>query len=97
MDALFIARIERILWLYGLSYDELFPVVCFDERPCFLIGEVVRGLEMKAGQVAREHYSYEKLGSCNLLALIEPLTGKRIAQITERRTRREFALSLSRT
>lgn len=47
---------------------------------------------MKAGQVAREHYAYEKLGSCNLLATIEPLSGKRLAQVTEQRTKREFAL-----
>jgi len=92
MDSTFIARMERILWLYRLPYNKLLPVACYDERPCFLIGEALRGLEMKAGQVAREHYCYEKLGSCNLLATIEPLTGKRIAQVTEQRTKREFAL-----
>ncbi len=32
---------ERILWLYSLPYDPLYPVVCFDERPCFLIGDTV--------------------------------------------------------
>lgn len=83
---------ERILWLYRLPYNKLLPVVCYDERPCFLIGDAVRGLAMKAGQPAREHYAYEKLGSCNLLASIEPLTGQRIAQVTAQRTKCEFAL-----
>jgi hypothetical protein len=83
---------ERILWLYSQPYNQLFPVVCYDERPCFLIGEVVKGLEMKRGAVAKEHYAYEKNGSCNLLATIEPLTGKRIADVYQRRTKREFAL-----
>lgn len=92
MDALFIARMERILWLYSQAYDARFPVVCYDERPCFLIGEKVKGLEMKSGEVAKEHYAYEKNGSCNLLATIEPLTGKRIADVYQRRTKREFAL-----
>ena len=32
---------ELILWLYLLPYDPAYPVVCFDERPCFLIGDVV--------------------------------------------------------
>jgi hypothetical protein len=32
-----------------------------------------------------EHYAYEKLGSCALLAAIEPLTGFRLAQVHERR------------
>jgi hypothetical protein len=96
MDALFIARMEKILWLYNQPFDARFPVLCFDERPCFLIGEIVQGIEMKAGQPARENYAYEKNGSCALLATIEPLTGNRIADVFSRRTKREFALHLRR-
>lgn len=92
MDAIFIARMEQILHLYGLPYDPLYPLICFDERPCFLIGEAVAGLEMKAGQVARQHYAYEKNGCCVLLMAIEPLTGKRLAQVHQQRTKREYAL-----
>jgi len=83
---------EQLLWLYGLPYDPSFPVICFDERPCFLIGEAVAGLGMKAGQVAREHYAYEKNGSCALLAAIEPQSGKRLARVFDQRTKREYAL-----
>lgn len=85
---------ERLLWLYSLPLDARFPVVCFDERPCFLIGDTVAGLAMKAGSVAKEHYEYKKLGSCALLAAIEPLTGKRLAQIFDQRCKREYALFL---
>jgi transposase len=94
MDALFISRMESILWLYSLPFDAEFPVLCFDERPCFLIAETVKGLEMKTGQPARENYSYEKRGSCALLCSIEPLTGERTADVFARRTKREFALHL---
>lgn len=87
---------ERILWLYGLPLDEEFPVVCFDERPCFLIGETVAGIEMKSGEPKREDFSYQKKGSCALLATIEPLTGLRIADVFARRTKREFALHLQK-
>jgi len=83
---------ERILWLYRLPYNRLRPVLCYDERPCFLIGDVVAGVPMQAGAIAREHYSYEKLGSCSLLATIEPLTGKRIANVYDQRRKVEFAL-----
>lgn len=55
MDSRFIARMEEILNLYALPYDEQYPTVCFDERPCFLIGEEVAGLEMKSGAAKREH------------------------------------------
>jgi hypothetical protein len=83
---------ERILELYARPYDARFPVVCYDERPCFLIGELIKGIEMKAEQVKKEHYAYEKLGSCSLLATIEPLTGKRIADVFSQRRKIEFAL-----
>jgi transposase len=83
---------ERILWLYALPYDPLYPVVCFDERPCFLIGDAVEPIAMSTGQVRKEHYAYEKNGSCALLAAIEPLTGFRLAQVQPRRTKKEFAL-----
>lgn len=82
---------EQILWLYALPYDPLYPVVCFDERPCFLIGEAVAPLNMSPGQVAKEHYAYTKEGSCCLLASIEPLTGTRLARLYKQRTKREYA------
>jgi hypothetical protein len=82
---------EQILDLYALPYDKRYPTVCFDERPCFLIGEEVAGLSMKAGQVEREHYAYEKNGSCALLMAIEPQTGKRLAQVRDQRTKQDYA------
>lgn len=83
---------ELILRLYLLPYNAEFPIVCFDERPCFLIGNTVDGLQMKSGKVAKENYAYSKHGSCCVLAAIEPLTGKRLAHIRKRRTKKEFTL-----
>ena len=83
---------EHLLALYALPYDPDYPVVCFDERPCFLIGDRVAPIALQSGKVQKEHYAYKKLGSCALLAAIEPLTGRRIAQVYERRTKKEFAL-----
>jgi hypothetical protein len=88
---LFLARLEQLLYLYARPYDERYPVVCFDERPCFLIGERVEGLAMKAGQTAREHSSYVKNGSCALLMAIEPKTGQRLARVYGHRTKQEYA------
>lgn len=92
LDSRFLARMETILVLYALPYDPDYPVVCFDERPCFLIGDEVEPLALQSGQVRKEHYAYEKLGSCALLAAIEPLTGRRVAQVHPQRTKREYAL-----
>jgi recombinational DNA repair ATPase RecF len=80
------------LALYAQHYDSAYPVICFDERPCFLIGETLLPRPMRKGEIEKQHYEYEKLGSCALLAAIEPLTGQRLAQVHERRTKREFTL-----
>jgi hypothetical protein len=66
--------------------------VCFDERPCFLIGDTLLPRPMRKGEIAKQHYEYEKLGSCVLLAAVEPLTGRRLGQVYQRRTKREFTL-----
>jgi DNA-binding CsgD family transcriptional regulator len=91
MNALFLFRMERILAVYARPYNPKNPVLCYDERPCFLIGELIKGIEMKADQVKKEHYAYEKNGSCSLLESIEPLTGKRIADVFDQRRKVEFA------
>jgi hypothetical protein len=91
LDSRFIAQMERILWLYALPYDPDYPVICYDERPCFLIGDQIEPLALQSGQVRKEHYAYEKLGSAALLAAIEPLTGRRLAQVKPRRTKQEYA------
>jgi hypothetical protein len=92
MDSNFLARMEQILWLYSQEYNPARPVICFDERPCFLIGDRVDAIAMQTGKVRKEHYAYKKNGSVCLLAAIEPKTGKRFAQIHDRRTKREYAL-----
>jgi hypothetical protein len=94
INAAFLAQMERLLWLYSLPLDTRFPVVCFDERPCFLIGDTVAALAMKAGQLRKEHYEYAKHGSCALLAAIEPQTGRRLAQVFDQRRKCEYALFL---
>ncbi len=46
---------------------------------------------MRKGEIAKQHYEYEKLGSCVLLAAVEPKTGRRLGQVEQRRTKREFS------
>lgn len=92
INAAFLARLEQILALYAQPLERDYPVICFDERPCFLIGETLQPRPMRKGEIEKQHYEYEKLGSCALLAAIEPLTGRRLGQVYERRTKREFTL-----
>lgn len=82
---------ENVLRLYRLPYDEAYPLLCFDERPCFLIGDKIEGLDLKPEQVRKIDYEYTKNGACNLLLAIEPLRGKRIAVIYDKRRKIEYA------
>ncbi len=88
---MFIARMETILHLYSLPYDLDYPVICFDERPCFLIGDVRTPRLMKPGDIKKEHYEYEKNGSCVVMSAIEPLTGKRFTRVFSQRRKVEYA------
>jgi hypothetical protein len=92
IDALYLSRMEDILGVYALPYDPLYPVVCFDERPCFLIGDTVAPIPTQEGKVAKHHYAYEKNGSCCLLGAIEPLQGKRFTKVYAQRTKVEYTL-----
>jgi hypothetical protein len=82
---------EDVLSVYQLPYDSLRPVICYDERPCVLIGDKIVPLPLSAGKPKREDYHYERHGVANLLIAFEPLTGRRYVQITDQRTKKEYA------
>jgi transposase len=90
-NAAFVAAMEDVLDLYAEPYSPLFPVVCFDERPCFLIADILTPIPLKPGQPMRYDYEYEKKGSANVFGFLEPKTGKRHMQVTKRRTKQDFA------
>jgi len=46
---------------------------------------------MMTGKVLKEHYAYEKNGSCTLLAALEPLTGQRLGLVRTQRTKKEYS------
>lgn len=82
---------EDVLDLYAEPYDVHAPVVCFDERPCQLLADVLTPLPLKPGQPERFDYEYERKGTANLFGVLEPKSGRRWLSVTERRTRRDFA------
>jgi hypothetical protein len=82
---------EEILHQYQLPYDPQPPLLCFDERPCFLIEEVGALLPMSPGKAKRHHYEYKKNGSCCVFLAFEPHTGLRYVEVRERRTAADYA------
>ena len=95
-SAAFVCRMEEVLDLYEEPYDPLRPVLCFDERPCQLIGEVREPLPMKPGRIERFDSEYERGGVCWVSMSFEPLTGWREVVVRERRRKQEFAHSMRR-
>ncbi len=82
---------EQVLDVYKRPYDPLRPVVCMDESPRQLIRETRLPLATEPGEVTRHDYEYERCGVCNVFLAVEPLAGKRIIRITERRTKTDWA------
>jgi len=82
---------EKVLEIYKRPYDKRFPVVCMDESPKQLIRETRLPVPMSPGMPARYDYEYERCGVCNIFMAGEPLAGKRMVKVTERRTKRDWA------
>lgn len=82
---------EDILEVYQRPSDARFPLVCMDEASKQLLKEKYESLPMKAGQVKKEDYQYERNGTCNIFVACEPLSGKRFFQVTEQRTKQDWA------
>jgi hypothetical protein len=82
---------EKVLEVYKRPYNKRFPVVCMDESPKQLIRETRLPVPMSPGMPARYDYEYERCGVCNIFMAGEPLAGKRMVRVTERRTKRDWA------
>lgn len=82
---------EHLLNLYAKPYDPAEPVVCYDERPVQLLAEVRESIPAQPGQPARHDYEYARNGTTNLLVLVEPLAGWRDAEVSDQRTKIDFA------
>ena len=82
---------EQVLDIYERPYNPSYPVVCFDERPCQLLGDVLMPIPMKPGRVERQDYHYKRNGTCAVLMAVEPLAGRRIVNVTEQKTKKDYA------
>ena len=85
---------ERVLEVYKRPFDPRYPVVCMDESPKQLIGETRIPIPASRGIPARHDYEYRHCGMCNIFLACEPLAGKRMVAITERKTKQDWAYFL---
>lgn len=77
--------------VYKRPYDPQRPVVCLDETSKQLIGEVRTPVPAAPGQVAHYDCEYVRHGVANLFLIFEPLAGQRDVEVTDRRTKKDYA------
>jgi hypothetical protein len=85
---------EDVLEVYKRRYDPKRPVVCLDETSKQLIGEVQKPVPARPGQAAHYDYEYLRNGVANLFMIFEPLAGRRDVEVTDRRTKQDYAQCL---
>jgi hypothetical protein len=82
---------EDVLEVYTQSYDPKRPQVCMDETNKQLLSEVREPLPSQPGQAQRVDFEYQREGVADLFMFFEPLVGKRFVQVTDQRTRKDWA------
>jgi transposase len=94
VDGTYVARMEDVLDLYAEEPDPSHPVVCFDESPTQLIGEVREPIPAAPGQPERYDYEYRRHGTANLFVFLDAHRPWRHVKVTEHRTARDFAVCM---
>ena len=82
---------EEVLTVYRLPHDPRFPVVCMDESSKQLIGKVRAPIPAAPGHGQIVDHEYVRHGVATLFVEVEPLAGRRHVEVTERRTRQDWA------
>lgn len=91
IDGNYVARMEDVLDLYAEEPDPKRPVVCFDESPTQLIGEVRQPIPAAPGRLGRYDCEYRRNGTVNLFIFLDAHRSWRKVKVTEQRTARDFA------
>ena len=82
---------EDILDVYERPYDPRTPVVCMDEKPYQLLGEVREPLPMRSGDTQKMDSEYTRNGTVSIFVFVEPLGGVRHVSVREHRTAIDWA------
>ena len=81
-----------VLDLYEESYDSKRPIICLDEKPKQLIDDKRNPIPMKQGSPKKYDYEYKRNGKVNIFVAVDFKGGIRDVTVTDRRTKKDFAL-----
>jgi DDE superfamily endonuclease len=90
-------RMEDVLNLYNKPFNKKEPVICIDEKPVQLIGDVKTSIPaIKNGQVLKKDYEYKRNGTANIFGIVEPKGGQHLDYVTKNRVSAEYAKALKK-
>jgi len=102
-DASFVANMEDILGIYKRKYNPQIPVICMDEKPIQLLGEIRERISakplradpdtglLKSGEVEKLDSEYVRCGTASIFMFTEPLGGWRHTVALKSRKKGDFA------
>ena len=82
---------EDVLDVYQQPAEAGVVRLCFDERPCQLLDQVLTPIPPKPNATAKEHQEYLRKGVCNVLLAYNIDTGQRHLQVTTTKTKADYA------
>ena len=82
---------EDVLEVYSRPYDPRRPQMCMHETSKQLLRDSRQSLPMEPGRTECTDYEYERGGVVNLFVFMEPLRGRRWVEVTEQRTKTDWA------
>lgn len=85
---------EDVLEVYHRPYDPAIPVICMDEKPYQLLGDVRPPIPAAPGRDRKEDSEYVRHGTCSIFVWAEPLAGRRRVNARQQRTRTDWAAGI---
>jgi len=83
---------EDVLSVYARPYEGRLPVICMDEKPVQLLGDLRKSIPLSASNhTKREDSEYVRNGTCSIFMFTEPLGCWREAHVLKRRTKKDWA------
>ncbi len=82
---------EDVLKTYARDFDDDTVLVCLDETSKQQTKETRTPLPTRPGRPAAYDFEYERNGTANLFMVYAPLDAWRHVEVTDRRTKRDFA------
>lgn len=82
---------EDVLSIYAQPVVAGRSRLCFDERPCQLVDDVVAALPVEPGKAAKVDNEYVRKGTCVVLLAYDLDTGQRYTQVRKQRTKADYA------